>query len=118
MQNLLGLDLDEIAAVLHNEDRLAGMKIAYHDVRADEKQRKSILEACLSLQLETAGHSGVEAGRHRRVSRRPRRPHLPNRGPAQVAASWPRISGVFVDGTTWKKDSPVDRPAPYTTIRR
>ena len=52
LQNLLGLDLDEIAAVLRNEDRLAEMKIAYHDVRTDEKQRKSILEACLILQLE------------------------------------------------------------------
>jgi hypothetical protein len=38
--------------VLHNEDRLAEMRIAYHDVRTDEKERQSILDACLSLQLE------------------------------------------------------------------
>jgi MerR family transcriptional regulator, repressor of the yfmOP operon len=52
LQDLLGLNLDEIAAVLHNEDRLAELRIAYHDVRTDEKERQSILDACLSLQLD------------------------------------------------------------------
>ena len=46
LQNLLGFNLDEIAAVLHNEDRLAEMRLAYHDAstHADDE--------CLSLQLE------------------------------------------------------------------
>jgi DNA-binding transcriptional MerR regulator len=52
LQNLLGFNLDEIAAVLHNEDRLAEMRIAYHDARTDEDERQSILDECLSLQLE------------------------------------------------------------------
>ena len=52
LQNLLGFNLDEIAAVLHNEDRLAEMRITYHDARTDEDERQSILDECLSLQLE------------------------------------------------------------------
>jgi len=61
LQNLLGLNLDEIAAVLHNEDRLAAMKVAYHDIHTDEEERQSILEACLHLQLEL--RATVEAKR-------------------------------------------------------
>ncbi len=52
LQDLLGFNLDEIAAVLHNEDRLAEMRIAWHDARTDEGERQSILDECLSLQLE------------------------------------------------------------------
>jgi DNA-binding transcriptional MerR regulator len=61
LQTLLGLNLDEIAAVLGNEDRLAEMKAAYHDVRTDEQKRKAILGECLRLQL--ALRATVEAKR-------------------------------------------------------
>jgi len=50
LQTLLGFNLDEIAVVLRNEDRMAEMRAAYHDERTGDKERESILKQCLSLQ--------------------------------------------------------------------
>src|ERR1700723_2070426 len=39
LQTLLGLNLDEIAVVLRNEDRLAQIRLSYHDERSSEAER-------------------------------------------------------------------------------
>ena len=54
LQTLLGLNLDEIAVVLRNEDRLAEIKLAYHQSTGDEDRRKLLVES-LSLQEELRG---------------------------------------------------------------
>jgi MerR family transcriptional regulator, repressor of the yfmOP operon len=50
LQTLLGLNLDEIAAVLRNEDRLAQIRQAYHDERTSDAQRRQLIAECLRLQ--------------------------------------------------------------------
>src|ERR1700734_3248891 len=50
LQTLLGLNLDEIATVLRNEDRLAQIKLVYHAERTSDADRKELLRECLSLQ--------------------------------------------------------------------
>ena len=50
LQALLGLNLDEIAVVLRNEDRLAQIRLAYHDENTSDKGRKDLLRESLALQ--------------------------------------------------------------------
>ncbi|HEX5403424.1 MAG TPA: MerR family transcriptional regulator [Pseudonocardiaceae bacterium] len=49
LQTLLGLNLDEIAAVLRDEDRVAEIKVAYHDERTDAAARKSLVRESLAI---------------------------------------------------------------------
>jgi MerR family transcriptional regulator, repressor of the yfmOP operon len=49
LQNLLGLNLDEIAIVLRNEDRLAEIRRAYRDKRTSEDERLRLTRECLTL---------------------------------------------------------------------
>src|ERR1700726_1443764 len=42
LQTLLGLNLDEIAVVLRNEDRLAQIRRAYRDERTSDEQRQQL----------------------------------------------------------------------------
>jgi DNA-binding transcriptional MerR regulator len=60
LQTLLGLNLDEIAVVLRNEDRLAEIKVAYHESTGDEDRRKLLQE---SLTLQQDLRATVEAKR-------------------------------------------------------
>ncbi len=50
LQTLLGLNLDEIAIVLRNEDRMAEIRLAYHDERTTDDERLGLLRECLTLQ--------------------------------------------------------------------
>ena len=50
LQALLGLNLDEIAVVLRNEDRLAQIRLSYHDERTSDSQRRRLARECLTLQ--------------------------------------------------------------------
>ena len=50
LQTLLGLNLDEIAVVLRNEDRLAEIRLSYHDERTSDDERRRLTRECLSLQ--------------------------------------------------------------------
>jgi DNA-binding transcriptional MerR regulator len=50
LQTLLGLNLDEIAIVLRNEDRLAEIRRAYHDERTTDDERLGLVRECLVLQ--------------------------------------------------------------------
>lgn len=50
LQMLLGLNLEEVAVVLRNEDRMAEIKAAYHDKGTGGAKRKSLLRECLALQ--------------------------------------------------------------------
>jgi DNA-binding transcriptional MerR regulator len=50
LQSLLGLNLDEIAVVLRNEDRIAEIKQSYHDERTGAGQRAELLRESLSIQ--------------------------------------------------------------------
>ena len=50
LQTLLGLNLDEIAVVLRNEDRLAQIRLEYHDERTSEAERLALTRECLDLQ--------------------------------------------------------------------
>jgi MerR family transcriptional regulator, repressor of the yfmOP operon len=49
LQTLLGLNLDEIAIVLRNEDRLAEIRRAYRDERTSKDERLTLTRECLSL---------------------------------------------------------------------
>jgi MerR family transcriptional regulator, repressor of the yfmOP operon len=61
LQTLLGLNLDEIAIVLRNEDRLAQIRKAYRDERTSDDQRLRLSRECLTL-LESLRET-VEAKR-------------------------------------------------------
>jgi MerR family transcriptional regulator, repressor of the yfmOP operon len=50
LQTLLGLNLDEIAVVLRNEDRLAQIRLSYHDKRTSDVERRRLTRECLTLQ--------------------------------------------------------------------
>jgi DNA-binding transcriptional MerR regulator len=50
LQTLLGLNLDEIATVLRNEDRMAQIRRTYHDERTSDDERRRLTRECLSLQ--------------------------------------------------------------------
>jgi MerR family transcriptional regulator, repressor of the yfmOP operon len=50
LQTLLGLNLDEIAVVLRNEDRLAQIRLSYHDARTSDEDRRRLTRECLTLQ--------------------------------------------------------------------
>ncbi len=50
LQTLLGLNLDEIAVVLRNEDRLAEIRLSYHDERTSDEERRRLTGECLILQ--------------------------------------------------------------------
>ena len=49
LQTLLGLNLDEIAVVLRNEDRIAQIRLSYHDERTSADQRRQLTRECLTL---------------------------------------------------------------------
>jgi DNA-binding transcriptional MerR regulator len=61
LQTVLGLNLDEIAAVLRNEDRTAEIRAAYFAEAAGRDERRQLLTE--SLQLVTEMRQTVEAKR-------------------------------------------------------
>ena len=61
LKTLLGLNLDEIALVLRNEDRIAQIRLTYHDERTSEDERRRLIRECLALQENLRGT--VEAKR-------------------------------------------------------
>jgi DNA-binding transcriptional MerR regulator len=50
LQSLLALNLDEIAVVLRNDDRMAEIREAYHDERTGVEHRAELARECLALQ--------------------------------------------------------------------
>jgi DNA-binding transcriptional MerR regulator len=50
LQSLLGLNLDEIAVVLRNDDRIAEIREVYHDERTGVEERVKLARECLVLQ--------------------------------------------------------------------
>jgi DNA-binding transcriptional MerR regulator len=50
LKTLLGLNLDEIALVLRNEDRIAQIRLTYHDERTSEDERRQLTRECMTLQ--------------------------------------------------------------------
>ena len=50
LQALLGLNLDEIAVVLRNEDRIAQIRLTWHDERTSADDRRQLTRECLALQ--------------------------------------------------------------------
>lgn len=50
LQTLLGLNLDEIAIVLRNEDRMAQIRLTYHDERTSDEERRRLTRECMDLQ--------------------------------------------------------------------
>jgi len=61
LKTLLGLNLDEIALVLRNEDRIARIRLSYHDERTSEDERRRLICECVALQEDLRGT--VEAKR-------------------------------------------------------
>jgi DNA-binding transcriptional MerR regulator len=61
LQDLLGLNLDEIAAVLRHEDRVAQLRLAYRDERTSAAERRQLISECLAL--EESLRATVEAKR-------------------------------------------------------
>jgi DNA-binding transcriptional MerR regulator len=49
LQTVLGLNLDEIAIALRNEDRLAQIRRTYHDERTSDDERLRLTHECLTL---------------------------------------------------------------------
>jgi MerR family transcriptional regulator, repressor of the yfmOP operon len=49
LQLLLGLNLDEIAAVLRSEDRTAEIRLAYRDEHTGAAERRQLLVECMGL---------------------------------------------------------------------
>lgn len=52
LQNLLGLNLDEIALVLRREDRMAEIRLAYHDEGTSRAERRELVRESLDLQQD------------------------------------------------------------------
>jgi MerR family transcriptional regulator, repressor of the yfmOP operon len=50
LQALLGLNLDEIAVVLRNEDRMAEIRRTWHDERTSAEERRQLTRESLALQ--------------------------------------------------------------------
>jgi DNA-binding transcriptional MerR regulator len=61
LKTLLGLNLDEIALVLRNEDRIAQIRLTYHDERTSEGERRQLTRECVALQEDL--RATVEAKR-------------------------------------------------------
>jgi len=61
LKTLLGLNLDEIALVLRNEDRIAQIRLTYHDERTSAAERRQLTRECLALQEDL--RATVEAKR-------------------------------------------------------
>ncbi len=61
LQNLLGLNLEEIALVLRGEDRMAEIRLAYHDEGTTRAERQELVRE--SLDLQHALRATVEAKR-------------------------------------------------------
>jgi len=61
LQQLLGYNLDEVAEVLRNEDRLAEIRAAYFDQTTGQAERQRLLEESLELAQEL--RQSVEAKR-------------------------------------------------------
>jgi MerR family transcriptional regulator, repressor of the yfmOP operon len=55
LQTLLGLNLDEIAVVLRNDDRLAEIKAMYHDEHTGAAERGGLARECLVLLEQLRG---------------------------------------------------------------
>lgn len=49
LQTLLGLNLDEIAVVLRNDDRIAELRAAYHSEATGAAERVELAQECLLL---------------------------------------------------------------------
>jgi MerR family transcriptional regulator, repressor of the yfmOP operon len=50
LQTLLGLNLDEIALVLRNEDRIAQIRTSYQDARTSDDERRQLIREGIALQ--------------------------------------------------------------------
>jgi DNA-binding transcriptional MerR regulator len=61
LQNLLGLNLEEIAVVLRREDRMAEIRLAYHDEATSRAERRALVRESLELQQDL--RATVEAKR-------------------------------------------------------
>jgi DNA-binding transcriptional MerR regulator len=61
LQTLLGFNLDEIAVVLRNEDRMAEIRLTYHDERTSDEERRRLIRECVDLQQDL--RATVEAKR-------------------------------------------------------
>ena len=61
LQVLLGLNLDEIAVVLRNEDRLAEIRLAFHGQPLSDDERRKLMQECLTLHQDL--RSTVDAKR-------------------------------------------------------
>ena len=52
LQTLLGFNLDEIAVVLRTDDRIAELRLVWHDESADDGDRRALARECLTLQRD------------------------------------------------------------------
>ena len=50
LKTLLGLNLDEVALVLRNEDRIAQIRLTYHDERTSADERRQLTRECVARQ--------------------------------------------------------------------
>ena len=62
LQTLLGLNLDEIAVVLRNDDRLAEIKAVYHDEHTGAEERRPTGSRVPRAAGATSRHGRSQAG--------------------------------------------------------
>lgn len=98
LQELLGLDLDAIARVLNDEDRMAQIKRAYLDEGTSSEERQELLRESLDLQqrlraiveAKLRGIEGFLADMDARISRTrallDRSPEPASAGPSRAAS--------------------------------
>ena len=96
LQTLLGLNLDEIAVVLRNEDRIAQIRLTYHDERTSEDQRRQLTRECLVLP-RTCGPRSRPSGTPWRASWPTWTPASARPGPCSPAPR-PRVQYALADG--------------------
>jgi MerR family transcriptional regulator, repressor of the yfmOP operon len=95
LQELLGLDLDAIARVLHDEDRMAQIRRVYFDEGTSRQERRELLRESLSLQqrlrdtveAKRQGIEGVLADLDARIAKTRA---LLDQAPESVSAGAPR----------------------------
>jgi MerR family transcriptional regulator, repressor of the yfmOP operon len=98
LQQLLGLNLDEIATVLRDEDRMAQIKRAYLDAGASRRKRQELLRESLELQqglraTVEAKRQGIEGFLAELDARIAKTAALLNQSASLASSATPRIPG-------------------------
>jgi DNA-binding transcriptional MerR regulator len=103
LQALLGLNLDEIRAVLDNDDRLAMVRAEYRSTRTGTARRRELLREVLAIHQTMAATVDAKMAGLKRYR-------------ADVEASLRRVRGLLAElPEVPERDEPAPEPAPPPT---